>query len=414
MSESEIGDHLSNLPLAQNSRFLISKANNRFFVEVCSDNKTSVPVTPYSNFKRTNRQSRPKYNSVDVLIITAADGEQEALLKCRDGKDDQEPWKQKQDNYKLNYWEHSFTCENGKSFKVATADARKMGEKATREAAFRLVSQLRPSQCLAMVGICAGWQEAVNLGDVLVAEQVFKIDSELLRAVYNEQSLPKDVYKNIKPYDLDFVWSDQVKLYHKRYINDWTDTIKVEKPKSYEYQKYWLLERIYEHQENSIKYPDPEKHEDLDKECPKSGQVIEYLKKEGLIEDEITLTLTDKGKKEVKKSLRRGSRIQELRKQEKEESRVVLCPIGTVDKVQENEQIFDDVNKHVRGTYGIEMEAYAIGETAREYGIKRWIVAKAVSDYADKHRGRNKHFREYACQASASFLIAFLKKYLYV
>lgn len=411
-------DNPIDLPFIPNSRFLISKANNRFFVEVCQENETSESIARGCNDQNRRLKPKLKHNNmnsvnespptVDVLIITAADGEQEALLECKDWPDEPEGyWKSKEDPHGLSYWTRSFHCEDGTVFTVATTRALKMGALSATAAAYRLVSLMKP-RCLAMVGICAGRRGYVKLGDVLAAERVVQLKSGLERLSYVDDQPPsKEIHEDIITYNLHSVWQDKIRNY-QRNLSDWTKTIGLEKPKSYEYQKHWLLHRIYEHQKKGNLHP--ANLPNRKKECAEYGKVIQWLWNEGLlVKDDVKLTLTAQGEAQVEYDLALENKIEES-----EEPDVKLCPIGTVGQVQEDERLFEYIERLLRTARGVEMEGYAIGAAAWELGIERMIVVKAVSDYGDQHREKDRHFRKYACKASASFLIAFLKKYLFI
>src|SRR5262249_50209433 len=70
---------------------------------------------------------------------------------------------------------------------------------------------------------------------------------------------------------------------------------------------------------------------------------------------------------------------------------------------------FDRLKRVGRKTLGVEMEAFAIGHVGDALP-QRAIVAKAVSDHAD--HDKDDRFRDFACHASAAWLLAFLKKHL--
>jgi len=69
-------------------------------------------------------------------------------------------------------------------------------------------------------------------------------------------------------------------------------------------------------------------------------------------------------------------------------------------------EVFDRLKRFHRRTLGIEREASAIVRLAAAQG-RRAIIAKAVADYAD--HSKDNRYRDFACRASAEFLLAFLK-----
>ncbi|NET62596.1 MAG: hypothetical protein F6K47_42835, partial [Symploca sp. SIO2E6] len=169
-----------------------------------------------------------------------------------------------------------------------------MGEQSATGAAFRLATLLKP-RCLAMVGICAGRRGEVNLGDVLVAESVFKLGSGMVRRYYKEEYPHEETFEEIKTYNLSARWLGKIRNSEQN-LSDWTNSIWLKRPKSYEYQKHWLLHKIYEHQENPEANPHPKNHPNKSTECQKYGDVIEWLWDEGLlVKSDFNLKLTPEG-----------------------------------------------------------------------------------------------------------------------
>lgn len=89
--------------------------------------------------------------------------------------------------------------------------------------------------------------------------------------------------------------------------------------------------------------------------------------------------------------------------------RVHVAPIATGKAVQKDPDLFHRLSHHVYKALGAEMEATAIGFVA-EHSNRRMFIAKAVSDYAD--HDKDDRYREFACHASAQFLMRFLQRYL--
>lgn len=407
----------------QDPNFFIVKSNNRFFIESFSgEENTDDEIDSSSDKKRDLEPPRTKFDrnelsvdetssKVDVLVITAADGELEALWQCRDDPNEPENcWKSRLDSYNYTYWEHTFTSEDGKPFTIAAAPTLSgMGERATTGVAYRLAMQLKP-RCLAMVGICAGRRGEVDLGDVIVADRVFNFQYGKIKAFYDGQCRKEEVYHDIQTYNLDPIWLDRV-TNAEHTLPDWTYTIGLERPKSYAYQKRWLLHKLYDHKLNSQNCPHPQSlPEEKKTECAQWSTVIQWLLEEELLKQKNTeLILTKKGEAQVKSDLLLETRIEEPAK-----SRVHVAPIGSGTNVQQDDRLFEYVERLQRKTLGIEMEGNAIGAAQWELQIPKMIVVKAVSDYGDLNKKKDSHFRDYATKASASFLIAFLKKYLFI
>ena len=57
-----------------------------------------------------------------------------------------------------------------------------------------------------MVGVCAGWREKAQLGDVIVAERLFRYDGGKLRAWTEGTERLEAVFHDIRTYNLDPRW----------------------------------------------------------------------------------------------------------------------------------------------------------------------------------------------------------------
>ncbi|MCP4109936.1 MAG: hypothetical protein GY749_31180 [Desulfobacteraceae bacterium] len=131
-------------------------------------------------------------------------------------------------------------------FTAASARPTEMGEGFTTHLATRLVRELNPV-CLAMVGICAGNQDDVFLGDVIVADRVFKIDDGKLKVYIEEKEntniREEEVSHNIQTYNLSKRWKHQA----EDFSNEWIATVQRSRPKSYAHQERWILHHLYLH-----------------------------------------------------------------------------------------------------------------------------------------------------------------------
>lgn len=90
---------------------------------------------------------------------------------------------------------------------------------------------------------------------------------------------------------------------------------------------------------------------------------------------------------------------------------VHIAPMGSGSSVLTEPKVLEDVSQHHRTITGIDMEAFAIGQSAYEALREEipWIVVKGVQDYANEDK--NDKSREYAAYISAKLIIEFLKRY---
>jgi nucleoside phosphorylase len=340
-------------------------------------------------------------NLVNVLVITALKDELDAFLACDD--ESGQSWQKLKDSLKYPYYKKSFRHSNGKLLTIAVARPVEMGEYSTSILATRLVSELKPS-CLAMIGVCAGNKKDVFLGDVIVANRVFKFDFGKLIAYYESKSRQKirteEIFHDIRTYNLKRLWESSIQDFSK----EWIDSIKTQRPKSYHHQERWLLHKLYNYREYPSQNINPLDHPERAIECRDWKKVIERLREKELLRTE-SFELTEKGISEVKED--------KLLYLEDEHYKDCLTPalhlgvIATTSSVQKDPELFSRLEKLQRRVYGVEMEGAVIGAVAEIHEIPM-IVVKSVQDYADYDK--NDQFRLYAAETSARFLLDFLKR----
>ena len=94
----------------------------------------------------------------------------------------------------------------------------------------------------------------------------------------------------------------------------------------------------------------------------------------------------------------------------KTELAVHIVPMGSGSSVITEQQTIEKIKIHNRKTVGIDMESFAVAQSAYEtLGGTPWLVVKGIQDYANADK--NDESREYAAFVSAKFIIEFLKRY---
>lgn len=113
----------------------------------------------------------PQIEKVDVLIVTAADGEDTAVRKIF-GED----WERIAPVPPINLFWHkiTLTSKKGRRFTVALVRA-DMGTDNAGPITQKMIDHLRP-HFIAMCGICAGHPKDTKIGDVIIASKVFRYD----------------------------------------------------------------------------------------------------------------------------------------------------------------------------------------------------------------------------------------------
>lgn len=327
---------------------------------------------------------------VDVLLLTAVKDEYDVVLGS------EQDWKEHIDPSGFAYCLRTDSA----GLRWALARAVDMGAENAANLATRLVSVLKPD-CLAMVGVCAGWRQKVQLGDIIVAERLFRYDAGKLRAFSDGNARQEEVFHDIRTFNLDSRW-------HQRaddFSSDWASEITQPRPLGYPTQETWLLcafddfERGYGGR--------PHEHAERKARCPNWTEVVTRLEKKGLISLEGGLHLTDAGRHQVH-SLR--DLYPDGLPPERSRTKAHVAPMATGSKVMEDAEIFPTIHCYARKTLGIDMEGSAIAAVAEIERVPHSLVVKGVQDHADPDK--DDRFRGYAIEAAYRFVSAFLRDQL--
>ena len=331
---------------------------------------------------------------VDVLVLTAVQDELEALLAL--GDQGRGGWSERRDSRGFRYYQRSLSRERGGTFEVGAAWIGEMGAQSAAIRGAELLAELDPD-CLAMCGICAGYRKKVSLGDVIVADQLWRYDEGKEEREPGKEAVFSHATRT---FDLEAAWKMDASFLAKEI--DLAELSR-ERPPSKEAQRRWLLHAIEAHASGNE--PAPAEHEERRRACPGyTERLREALMEGSVVRQGRKLALTEAGRDWVDED--RTLHPDPLRD---EALRIHVGAIATGPSVVEDPEIFERLRKIVRTTIGLEMEGTAIGALARRFE-KRSIVVKAVQDHADGDK--DDAFRAFACRASATFLLAFLEKHV--
>ncbi|WP_437304803.1 tetratricopeptide repeat protein [Sorangium sp. So ce388] len=329
-----------------------------------------------------------------MVILVAITLEYKAALQVGEGALPESRWEQEEGPNGLPVAFRSFQGSGGRPLHVALAQAGDMGAVAATNALLPLVQEVRP-RCVAMCGVCAGRPGKTKLGDVVAAERLFLHDTG--------KALPNGVQQDLRTYNLRDDW--RVALEHTdfsaRFRNaPWWKA----RPIPYEWQENWVLAKLHEG------IADPGALPECEEMCPQWADVIASLWKSGHLHDG-KLTLTEEGRERIGRILiQQRGRFPDLSPAGALlPFQVHVAPMGSGNKVVEDQAYWSFVSEHMRKTLGLEMEAAALGALAHAQRDARLdaLVMKGVMDFAN--HGRDDHFKEYAARASAECLIAFLR-----
>jgi len=339
--------------------------------------------------------------AADVLWVNALEDEMRAALAV--GKDFGISWEPDKDSWGYPCNRGTFMDGSGRNSTILVSRSSEMGETDTATVATRLISDgahagMKP-RCIVMSGICAGRRDAVRLGDIVVADRLFKFDNgkiEVLRKVTPDDLTVTEaaVFHDVKTFNL----RRRLRREIEAFATLWDGAVSTPRPLSYEHQKHWLLDTLYSYSESRIPVVDlPERRA----ECPSWSKVIPQLQAAQLITvDSGALALTAEGKSHAAeyRLLHPDGFVRDYNRPS-----VHIGPIGTNARVQKDPWLFSRLQTLLRTILAIEMEGAAVGTVAEEAEIPA-VVAKAVVDYADLEK--NDNFRLYSCEASARFLFS--------
>ncbi len=332
---------------------------------------------------------------IDVVIITAAEGEDDAVRQVVEGGIGSWTAVDGPDGFQLPLHARDFETRNGKPLRVVLCRPFKMGTDAAMNAAAQLVAFFRP-QCVAMSGVCAGRPGWTCLGDVIVADQLWRYD-EGEQENTEPGKAPKYRAEGVS-YNLRPSWKRCAEELIFKPQPAWLN----ERPLDRQLQALWVLRECYEGR-------DPMQHAQRKMLCPDWGEVVPALRTGDVPEVALQsgrLTLTDAGRERIEAALidNAGSLPTQ------EAWRIQVKPIGTGANLVRDVDIWDRLADQKRLVAGLEMEASVIGLVAKLQDVRHHIVVKGVMDHAEPERHRG--FRPFAARAAAEVLLRLLRENL--
>jgi nucleoside phosphorylase len=328
--------------------------------------------------------------AVDVLIVTVVPDEYAAVLATGRGE---AAWAVEAGPMGLSVAVQDFAVEGG-VLRVAVTQALAMGAAQAVIAAAELIKAY-DVQCLAMCGVCAGKRGDVALGDVIVADRVWQYDAGKQKGETVDGKRVVEVKQDIEMYRLHPpAWKQAA----ERFVVDKGAEWLKGRPRSFEAQGDWILERV-------LRGADPVADAEGATKCADFDKTLERLWKKRWLADG-TLELTEAGRAYIQRLVLKGrGKLPEDKPLE-----VHVGPIASGSQVMADDEVFPRLEQAVRKVLGVEMEAAAIGALAHTRGLPYSVVMKAVMDHADADKSDN--FKRFAAQASAEVLIAFVRQHV--
>ncbi len=332
---------------------------------------------------------------IDVLIITAIPLEYRAVLRVDDGASPDSKWTEQAGPLNLPISTRAFLTTSGELLHVGVVCAPNMGEAnaaAVATAAF-LQSDI-PPRCLAMCGVCGGWREKCSLGDVIIADRVWKYDAGKIRRSTDPKGATIETFEgDITTYNLSPPWKLAAEKMSAEPSPEWVR----ERPLPLWYQGDWILEQLHLKQV-------PMNQTARAEECPDFGLAIEYLRRKELITKK-GLEMTSAGQEHIEELLLKNPDGRPL----PPPWGIRVAPIATGSAVVKDDTIFSRrLAGSIRQVTGIEMEAAGIAATAELLNADNHIIVKAVMDHADTEK--DDRYKEFAARAAAECLLKFLRQ----
>ena len=226
-----------------------------------------------------------------------------------------------------------------------------------------------------MVGYCAEDKDEVKLGDIIIANKLFNYSTgkQISESeIQNEQEvlfIKDSINHKIVAYKSRLHFSDKVDL-----------------PKDFDFQVWEFLLLLNDYGCVKIDKIDCKIFPDLE-------QVIDFCKSRNIINFEKDNIKINENGKEFYYELQRKN-PQGL-KQYEPKIRFAVMACGSY--VQQQENIFNILKVHDRKTIALDMESYAVANSAEKAGIP-FLIIKGVGDFANDHKkfaNRFIHFSTY-------------------
>jgi nucleoside phosphorylase len=229
---------------------------------------------------------------VDALIVTAIHEEYAAVRAVDTGAFPGSTWEARTAPTGLEIRVRPFTAAGGGKLWIAVTQALGMGGVEAVSACAQIAAAYQV-RCLAMCGVCAGRRGEVALGDVIIADRMWTYDSGKRKVEVGEDG--QRVETDRKDMDMYRIAPPSWKQEAERFVVDpaasWLST----RPRSYEDQGDWMLERV-------LHGHDPAKDPEVHVRCADYAKVVARLWKKKLLRDGTT-ALTAKGKKHIERVL---------------------------------------------------------------------------------------------------------------
>jgi nucleoside phosphorylase len=321
----------------------------------------------------------------DLAVVTAMPDELDPLLQLTGGK---KSWEQFQIDQFVHY--HKKLDLGGQALDLVAVSLWRYGDTPTAGAVHRL-KQVSP-RMLAMTGICAGWEgkDGIEFGDVIIAEGGF----QPREGKQEGTKFRPDTHLHMSP-----AWVVQQA---KDFLSDegWFGRIETQRPRSLRSQGEWLLCQVGA---AAFRMDDPDWRR-VRAEGIEYNEAVAWLTRQGLIE---AGGITAVGQVFLEKRRAEGSGECKPRP-DRDKPKAHVGAFASDAPVIAVENPFKQPAAQVRSTRAYDLEVKTFLQAAAELGIPA-VAVKGVTDYGTTDK--DDHYRRYAAEAAACWLLAFIHKY---
>lgn len=333
-------------------------------------------------------------DGVDVVILTSTTAELEELRKVDTGAVPGSSWQEAFSAEGLPIYRRSFVVEGGPPLRVEASVSGDAEVGAIVSAMVSLIKERRP-RWIAMCGVCSGDRDHVQLGDVIVADRVFRHDTG--------RQTPDGIQRDLESFKLRDDWKIALQRLEPRRVFADEPWLR-DRPRTQDWQDYLALIALRD------RYPAPWSFVDPGATDSRAWFVrLEDLRARGLLTQFGDLTEA-------------GQRFLDERWPDNHASipditptgpvspmRLHVAPIATGARALQLPRAFDFMKPFGYRTSGLDRTSAAIYEIVHRYPQHRLaaVVLKGVADFAEETP--DERFKQFAARASAECTIYFFR-----
>jgi nucleoside phosphorylase len=292
----------------------------------------------------------------------------------------------------LQYYHGTITTRRGEQLSIQVSWQTGYGPLEAGLHMQRMLGEFKPIFA-AMTGICAGDRDSVALGDIIVAEKAFSIDTG--KVIQHKRGQRQQ-------YDTETYLPPPAILHFVRGFDGWQARVAcIERPISRRQQRDWLLTTLLAETSPSIDMIGIPR---LDRYAPDWRKIVHMLQQE----PDAYLTRA--------RTLQDAASISDLLYgpdifpyTDPDTPRVHIVPMASSSAVRADRP-FETIRVPVRHTVALDMEGASFYRTAANFPDTLFLLVKGVADYAEGEKDDS--YRAYASAVSAAYVLSLIHEYI--